>query len=167
MSRTASMPLIDHEGRRFSRVKDMAAYWHIYPELLSARYRSGLSIKDCLTRPCRVQKNTREKSKGCYDHLGRWFCSQVERGRWWHKDANLVRARIRGGMSLQKALTLPGRWERLREKMNRRGIFSDMDTGGSHEQRDNQQRPFRSDIPQHGGNVQTLADEILHGMVQT
>lgn len=134
MSRAASMPLIDHEGRRFSRVKDMAAYWHIYPELLSARYRSGLSLKECLTKPCRKQQNPRGKEKGCYDHLGDYFSSQKERARKWHKDANLVRARIRGGMSLQKALTLPGRWERLREKMNRRGIFSDIETGRNHEQ---------------------------------
>lgn len=125
MSRTSSMPLIDHEGRHFSRVKDMAAFWGLYPELLSARYRSGLSIKDCLTRPCRSQKNTREKSKGCFDHLGKWFSSQVERGRWWHKDANLVRARIRGGMSVERALTCPDRWIRLREKLIRQGIFSD------------------------------------------
>lgn len=120
MSRTSSMPLRDHEGHVFRRVKDMAAYWGLYPELLSARYRSGLSLKECLTKPCRRQKNPRGREKGCYDHLGTYFSSQKERARKWHKDANLVRARIRGGMSLQKALTLPGRWERLREKMTQK-----------------------------------------------
>ena len=122
MSRTSSMPLIDHEGHVFRRVKDMARFWGLYPELLSARYRSGLSLEECLTRPCRKQQNPRGKEKGCYDHLGDYFSSQKARARKWRKDANLVRARIRGGMSLQKALTLPGRWERLREKLSQKSF---------------------------------------------
>ena len=101
----------------------MAQYWGLYPELLSARYRSGLSLEECLTRPCRKQKDPRGKEKGCYDHLGKYFPNQMERARWWHTDANLVRARIRGGMSVERALTCPDRWTRLREKLIKQGIF--------------------------------------------
>ena len=119
MSSVTTMPLIDHEGHHFRRVKDMAAYWGLYPELLSARWRSGLSLEECLTRPCRKQKNPRGKEKGCYDHKGRYFPNQIERARWWHADANLVRSRLRIGWSIEKALTWPGKWERLREKLLR------------------------------------------------
>ena len=122
MSRSSSMPLIDHEGHVFRRVKDMAAYWHIYPELLSARWRSGLSLEECLTRPCRKQQNPRGKEKGCYDHKGRYFCTQVERARWWHADAGIVRSRLRVGWSLEKALTTGNRYERLRENLVLQGV---------------------------------------------
>lgn len=123
MSNIATMPLIDHEGNVFQRVKDMAAYWHIYPELLSARWRKGFSLKECLTRPCRKQKNPRGKGNGCYDHKGRYFPNQVERARWWHTDANLVRARLKSGWNLEKALTTGNKGEQLQEKLILQGVF--------------------------------------------
>ena len=78
-----------------------------------------MSLKECLTRPCRKQASPRGKEKGCYDHLGKFFPNQAERARWWHADANLVRSRLRIGWSIEKALTWPGKWERLREKLLR------------------------------------------------
>jgi hypothetical protein len=122
MSSVTSMPLIDHEGHVFRRVKDMAAFWGLYPELLSARWRSGLSLEECLTRPCRKQKDPRGKEKGCYDHKGKYFPNQMERARWWHTDANIVRSRMRVGWSLEKALTTGNRYERLRENLVLQGV---------------------------------------------
>lgn len=122
MSSVTTMPLIDHEGHHFRRVKDMARFWGLYPELLSARWRSGLSLKECLTRPCRKQASPRGKEKGCYDHKGRYFQNQVERARWWHTDANLVRSRLRTGWGLEKALTTGNRYERLRENLILQGV---------------------------------------------
>lgn len=123
MSNVAKMPLIDHEGRQFRRVKDMAAYWGLYPELLSARWRSGLSMEECLTRPCRKQKNPRGKEKGCYDHQGRYFPNQMERARWWHTDANLVRTRLKSGWDLEKALMAGNKGEQLQETLILQGVF--------------------------------------------
>ena len=99
--------IVDHLGKRFDSLIEMAAFYDIQPPTLRHRLRSGhYTVEQALTCLKRAPVTRTEPLR---DHKGTVYGSLFEMAVDWDVDIGTLRARLRKGWSLERALTVKGR----------------------------------------------------------
>ena len=99
--------IVDHLGKRFGSLIEMAAFYDIQPPTLRHRLRSGhYTVEQALTCLKRAPVTRTEPLR---DHKGTVYGSLFEMAVDWDVDIGTLRARLRKGWSLERALTVKGR----------------------------------------------------------
>ena len=92
----------DHLGNCFLDKKSMAEAYGIDPKLCIMRLKRGWSVEKALTTPVASCS-----PKICRDHLGREYPSISAMAREYGIDFSMLMNRLKAGLSLEDALTLP------------------------------------------------------------
>lgn len=93
----------DHLGNIFESEKDMCNYWNIKYETYKSRINRGWSIEEALTTPIKAKHYNETKT----DHLGNIFESEKDMCEYWDINYETYRARIKSGLTKEKALITP------------------------------------------------------------
>ena len=102
--------IVDHLGKRFDSLIEMAAFYDIQPPTLRHRLRSGhYTVEQALTCLKRAPVTRTEPLR---DHEGTVYGSLFEMAVDWDVDIGTLRARLRKGWSIERALTVKGRRRR-------------------------------------------------------
>ena len=96
------MPCTDHIGKSYSSFADMADAYGLLPCVLKTRLRRGWALQEALTG--RARKNPKTV---CYDHLGNEYPSKAAMAEAYRISVDMLKNRLRNGMSLEDALTQP------------------------------------------------------------
>ena len=99
--------IIDHQGRKFKTCEEMCAFWGVDLEIYNCRVHSHKWTKErALTTPAK----TRTKLKlPTTDHQGRTFESFEQLAKHYAMSSKTLKNRLKRGMSLDQALTMPAR----------------------------------------------------------
>jgi hypothetical protein len=99
--------VVDHNGKRFNSLNEMAAFYDIQPPTLRHRLRSGhYTVEQALTCMKRAPVTRTEPLR---DHEGTVYGSLFEMAVDWDVDIGTLRARLRKGWTIERALTVKGR----------------------------------------------------------
>lgn len=103
-------PCTDHQGRKYDSISDMARAYDLPATIVIGRFYRGWDLKTALTAPIgyRIPKTV------CSDHLGNVFNTQKEMLAFWGISSAAYRARLKSGMTQQRALTAP-KWYQHKE----------------------------------------------------
>lgn len=102
--------IVDHTGKRFNSLMEMAAFYDIQPPTLRHRLRSGhYTVEQALTCMKRAPVTRTEPLR---DHKGTVYGSLFEMAVDWDVDIGTLRARLRKGWPIERALTVKGRRRR-------------------------------------------------------
>lgn len=93
----------DHLGNIFPNAKAMCDHYNITISTYERRMKTNWTLKQTLTKP----KNTKRIEPKFYDHLGNKFHSIREMCKHWGINKETYQTRIKQGMSLEQALTVP------------------------------------------------------------
>lgn len=92
-------PCTDHTGKHFKTMRDMARAWGISYEVMRYRVKfQGMTLRQAL------ELGDRRK---VHDHRGQEFSSVTSMCRYWRISSSVYLRRIKSGMSVRDALTLP------------------------------------------------------------
>ena len=99
--------ITDHQGRKFKTCEEMCDFWGVDLENYRCRVHSLKWTKErALTTP--VKTRTRLKLP-TVDHQGRAFESFEQLARFYGMCPDTLKHRLKGGLSLEQALTTPAR----------------------------------------------------------
>ena len=99
--------ITDHEGRKFKTCEEMCEFWGVDLENYNCRVHSLKWTKErALTTPV---KNRIRRTLPTVDHQGRAFESFEQLARHYAMCPDTLKHRLKKGMSLEQALTMPVR----------------------------------------------------------
>ena len=101
-------PCEDHLGNKFPSFAAMCRFHHMTTENVRGRIKRGATVEEALTQRG-FFKSSREKEKPFEDHLGNKFESFAAMCRFHGVNTEVTRSRVKAGMPLEKALTMPSR----------------------------------------------------------
>ena len=108
-----NQPHYDHNGTKFSTLKEMCKYYGISEANYLVRLRNGWSMKNALTTPVRGQ--------ACVDHEGEKFPSMTKMCEYWGVPYELFYRRYKvQGKSLEESLTLGSDYETVFDHLGNR-----------------------------------------------
>ena len=96
---------IDHLGNEYPSLASMARAFGLLPCVLKTRLARGWDLQTALTGHARKDPKT-----ACYDHLGRKYPSKVAMAKEYGITVDMLKNRLRKGMSLEDALTQPNHY---------------------------------------------------------
>lgn len=95
----------DHKGNMFPSIHAMCLYWGIDQNTFRSRRKRGLSLEKALETP--LMNMSAKKGMPKRDHTGHEFTSFRDMCDYWDLMQYVVIARLKSGMTLQKALETP------------------------------------------------------------
>ena len=99
--------ITDHQGRKFKSCDEMCNFWGVDLELYNSRVHSRKWTKErALTTPVKTKIRLKLPTT---DHRGRTFESFEELARRYAMCPKTLKNRLKNGMSLEEALTIPVR----------------------------------------------------------
>lgn len=99
--------ITDHQGRKFKSCEEMCEFWGVDLENYNCRVHSLKWTKErALTTPV---KNRSRLTLPTTDHQGRSFESFEQLARCYSMCPDTLKHRLKRGMSLEQALTMPAR----------------------------------------------------------
>lgn len=110
-----ALACVDHTGRGFVSIAEMCVTWGVSSKLYRRRVRKGWSQKDALTQPSGTVLKPKEK-KIVDPFTGERFATTGELARKYGMVWATVYRRMRCGLSLKDALTLPLGKKALRKR---------------------------------------------------
>ena len=106
---------IDHCGRKFSSIKEMASYWGVTEAAFYGRRKLGWSLKDILETP------VGNVAKKCKDHKGNEFKSISAMCRYYNIGLGTYNRRVASNWSLKDILETPETDDRARMCKDHKG----------------------------------------------
>ena len=91
----------DHEGNHYNTLKEMCDVWKITTSMYYSRFKSGMNIKEILT------KKPRNIDTIYTDHKGYTYTSKSNMCKRYQITVQTFNHRINNGMSLRDALEMP------------------------------------------------------------
>lgn len=107
---------VDHKGKEYESIKELAKAYHISRMALESRLRGNWDLEEALTKP--VNKGIRRKI--LIDHEGNRYNTIGKMAEAWGIGTDALQSRLRRFWSLEDALTTP-----LGEKRKKRGKNKD------------------------------------------
>ena len=99
--------IIDHQGRKFKSCEEMCDFWGVDLELYNSRVHSHKWTKErALTTPAKTRIRIKLPTT---DHKGQNFESFEELAKNYAMCPKTLKTRLKSGMSLEQALTMPVR----------------------------------------------------------
>ena len=101
-------PCIDHQGRKYDSISDMARAYDLPATIVIGRFYRGWDLKTALTAPIGYRRPKTVHT----DHEGNVFNTQREMCKAWGVSESLYRMRRIHGLSQKQALTAPKGYSR-------------------------------------------------------
>lgn len=99
--------ITDHQGRKFKSCEEMCEFWGVDLENYNCRVHSLKWTKErALTTPVKTRMR---RTLPTNDHQGRAFESFEQLARFYAMCPDTLKHRLKNGMSLEQALTMPVR----------------------------------------------------------
>ena len=99
--------ITDHQGRKFKTCTEMCEFWDVDLDVYRCRVHSLKWTKErALTTPAKTRIRIKLPTT---DHKGRTFESFEQLARFYKMCPDTLKHRLKGGMSLEEALTMPVR----------------------------------------------------------
>lgn len=99
--------ITDHQGRKFKSCEEMCEFWGVDLENYNCRVHSLKWTKErALTTPVKTRMR---RTLPTTDHQGRAFESFEQLARFYAMCPDTLKHRLKNGMSLEQALTMPAR----------------------------------------------------------
>ena len=99
--------IADHQGRKFKSCDEMCNFWGVDLELYNSRVHSRKWTKErALTTPVKTKIRLKLPTT---DHQGRTFESFEQLAKHYAMCSKTLKNRLKNGMSLEEALTMPVR----------------------------------------------------------
>ena len=99
--------IIDHQGRKFKSCEEMCEFWDVDLDLYRCRVHSLKWTKErALTTPAKTRTRIKLPT---VDHQGRSFESFEQLARFYEMCPKTLKNRLKSGMALEQALTMPVR----------------------------------------------------------
>ena len=99
--------ITDHQGRKFKTCEEMCEFWGVDLEVYNSRVHSRKWTKErALTTPVKTKIKLKLPTT---DHRGRTFESFDQLARCYAMCSKTLKNRLKSGMSLEQALTMPVR----------------------------------------------------------
>ena len=99
--------ITDHQGRKFKTCTEMCEFWDVDLDVYRCRVHSLKWTKErALTTPAKTRVRMKLPTT---DHKGRTFENFEQLARFYKMCPDTLKHRLKGGMSLEEALTMPVR----------------------------------------------------------
>ena len=99
--------ITDHEGRKFKTCEEMCTFWGVDLELYNSRVHTRKWTKErALTTPVKTKIRLKLPTT---DHQGQTFESFEELAKHYAMCSKTLKNRLKSGMALEQALTMPVR----------------------------------------------------------